>query len=119
MLALVLGRGVHGLFSLLPLLIGALVGHRSGRPRVGRWVAIGLLGVVQVVAAVAVVLPARTEPTPGGGVAELATVTSGGHEFGLMLRGADAGAPVLLYIPGPRSSTCARRSASCPFRFIW
>ncbi len=97
--ALLLGRGVHGLFSLLPLVIGAGVGAGLWRRWPGR-VAMGLLGVVQLTVAVAVVLPARTERIAGG-IAELTSVTSGGHEFGLMLRGADPGAPVLLYVPGP------------------
>ena len=69
--------------------------------------AIGLLAAVVLVVTVAVALPARTEPirtadgtTAADGIAELTTVTSGGHEFGLMIRGVDAAAPVLLYVPG-------------------
>ncbi|MFC6086969.1 alpha/beta fold hydrolase, partial [Sphaerisporangium aureirubrum] len=51
--------------------------------------------------------PARTEPVVGsdgravaGGIAELTSVRVGDHDFGLMIRGVDAGAPVLLYVPG-------------------
>ncbi|MDH6460433.1 pimeloyl-ACP methyl ester carboxylesterase [Micromonospora sp. A200] len=140
--ALVLGRGLHGLLTLLPLLVGAAYGAgiarrtatRADRPasdddrplatgpddvagggtrpsvprhRLRVWLgrgAVGLLAAFLLLVTVAVALPARTAPIAGG-VAELTTVRSGDRELGLMLRGADAGAPVLLFLPGAPGSS--------------
>ncbi|GAB3173275.1 pimeloyl-ACP methyl ester carboxylesterase [Micromonospora palomenae] len=140
--ALVLGRGLHGLLTLLPLLVGAAYGagiarrtaSRADRPASGDgrplatspddvaggetrpsaprhrlrvWLgrgAVGLLAAVLLLVTVAVALPARTAPIAGG-VAELTTVRSGDRDLGLMLRGADAGAPVLLFLPGAPGSS--------------
>jgi pimeloyl-ACP methyl ester carboxylesterase len=104
-LALLVGRGVQGLLALLPLLVGAAYGaglarRRSGvsngrfRRYLGRGVT-GMLAAVVVLVAVAVAIPARTEPIPGG-VAELATV----DRMGVMIRGDDPKAPVLLFMAG-------------------
>ena len=99
MLVLVTGRGVHGLLSLLPMAVGAAYGHRrAGRSRwkrvTGR-VVTGLATAVAALIAVAVAVPARTAPVPGG-VAEL---TRAG-DLSLMIRGRDVRLPVLLYVPG-------------------
>ncbi|MEU4221589.1 alpha/beta hydrolase, partial [Actinoplanes sp. NPDC026623] len=62
---------------------------------------LAVAAAVVLAAAVAVAVPARTAPIPGGrGVAELTHVEVGGHRLGLMIRGADASAPVLLFVPG-------------------
>ncbi|MEU5787257.1 alpha/beta hydrolase [Micromonospora purpureochromogenes] len=140
--ALVLGRGLHGLLTLLPLLVGAAYGAgiarrtatRADRPandddrppatspddvaggetrpsalrhRLRIWLgrgAVGLLAAFLLLVTVAVALPARTAPIAGG-VAELTTVRSGDRDLGLMLRGADAAAPVLLFLPGAPGSS--------------
>ncbi|MBB3094956.1 hypothetical protein FHR83_002619 [Actinoplanes campanulatus] len=87
LLVLITGRGVHGLLALFPMAAGAAWG--SG---VRRRIPLGLAAAGLVLAAV----PARTERIPGG-VAELAQV--GGLR--VMIRGRDAAAPVLLFVPGP------------------
>ncbi|MGN9809735.1 alpha/beta fold hydrolase [Micromonospora sp. BQ11] len=114
-IALLLGRGLHGLFTMLPLLVGAAYGAavaRRGDPSavrrpVWQWagrITTGLLAVVLVLVGVAVALPARTEPIPGG-VAELTTVRSGDRDLGLMVRGARPDVPVLLFVPGAPGSS--------------
>lgn len=113
--ALVLGRGLHGLFTLLPLVVGAACGaglaRRGGlaaaRRPVWTWLGrgiTGLLAALLLLVAVAVALPARTEPIPGG-VVDLSSVRSGDRELGLMVRGADRSAPVLLFLPGAPGSS--------------
>jgi proline iminopeptidase len=56
--------------------------------------------------------PASTEPVVGpdgepveGGVAELTTVPIGGHDQGVMIRGADPDSPVLLFLEGGPGGT--------------
>ncbi|MGB2572066.1 alpha/beta fold hydrolase [Micromonospora citrea] len=171
--ALLLGRGLHGLLTLLPLLVGAAYGAglarraarratavlpapgvadgsrhtpepatgaagdgrhtpepaastgdaraatdvRTGGPAAGSapgrrrpwwtWAGragVGLLAAVVALVTVAAAVPARTAPVPGG-IAELTTVHSGDRELGLMLRGADRNAPVLLFLPGGPGSS--------------
>jgi pimeloyl-ACP methyl ester carboxylesterase len=123
-LALVTGRVFHGLLSVFPMVVGAAFGagiartwaaRGSGEPPGGgtpgaRHVARVLRGLVAGTAAASLVLlvvvlarPARTAPiteaaaTP---VAELTTVRAGGRDLGLMLRGHDVTAPVLLFLAG-------------------
>ncbi|MER7893286.1 alpha/beta hydrolase [Micromonospora sp. NPDC094482] len=179
--ALLLGRGLHGLFTLLPLLVGAAYGaglaRRATRPvageppaasgpaatgetaaadqsaaagestiadqsavagepaaarqpttaprRPGRvWLrrgATGLLAAVVLLVAVVAALPARTDRI-NGGIAELSTVDTGARSLGLMLRGADPAAPVLLFVPGgPGSSEIGamrRHLAALEQRFV-
>ena len=103
--ALAAGRGVQGLLTVLPMVVGAAYGAGPARRgRLGRYLGratIGGLAAVVVLAAVAVVLPARTDPIPGGrSIAELTTVNAGHHELGLMIRGVDTTRPVLLFVPG-------------------
>jgi proline iminopeptidase len=102
-LALISGRGMHGLVTLLPLLTGAALVRRPARGgRVRRYLGragTGLLAAALVLVAALLVIPARTAEVPGG-VAELTSVARGGHRFGLMIRGADRTAPVLLLVPG-------------------
>ncbi|WBB72150.1 alpha/beta hydrolase [Micromonospora sp. WMMD1128] len=109
--ALLAGRGVHGLLALLPMLVGAAYGAGLARrldgvpPRrpVPRWsgrVGIGLLAALLVLVSVGAAVPGRTDPIPGG-IARFDTVDSGGRELGLLIRGTDMSAPVLLVVPGP------------------
>jgi proline iminopeptidase len=125
--ALVSGRGVHGLVSLLPLVVGAIYGAGSARRGVGlsfarggpagvgrgagvrggrRWwlvvrrVFAGVAVGFLAVVVVAVALPAATAPIPGG-VAELTSVPVGSERLGLLIRGNSRSLPVLLFVPGP------------------
>ncbi|WP_250030719.1 alpha/beta fold hydrolase [Paractinoplanes maris] len=93
LIALVTGRGVQAVLTLLPLLLGLAVG-RGVRRRLSRvLVALPAAGLLLLTAVIAV--PARTAPIDGG-VAELTRV--GG--LGVMIRGARPGLPVLLFVPG-------------------
>lgn len=93
-LAFVLGRGVHGLLTLMPMLL----------------------------LTVALIRPARTAPildTDGnvlaGSVTELATLDAGGRELSVMLRGNSDRNPVLLFLAGGPGGTelgAMRRHAS-------
>lgn len=104
-LALVVGRGVHGLLALLPLLVGAAYGAGLARRtsevsgnRLRRYLgrgAVGLLAASVALVAIAVAVPARTAAIPGG-IAELTTV----DRMGVMIRGEDSNAPVLLFLAG-------------------
>ncbi|MBY8871146.1 alpha/beta hydrolase [Micromonospora sp. PLK6-60] len=132
--ALLFGRGLHGLFTLLPLLIGAAYGAglarllrpasaagpasgadrdlalaRGPRPRRAVWtwlgrVGVGLLAALVLLVGAAAAQPARTPPIPGG-VAELTSVRNGDRELGLLLRGQRPDAPVLLFVPGAPGSS--------------
>ncbi len=115
-LALILGRGFHGLVTLLPMLIGAGIGVTLARRLSGQlawpgsltgWApaAIGLLAVLAL--AVLIALPASTPPILGadgrplpGSIAELATARLGGQEQSILIRGESADKPVLLYLAG-------------------
>jgi pimeloyl-ACP methyl ester carboxylesterase len=75
-------------------------------------VALGLAIGVVVLLAVGLARPSGTEPIRGpdgevvpGSVAELARVQVGGHDQGVMLRGHDADAPVLLFLEGGPGGT--------------
>lgn len=118
-MALVVGRGVHGLLTLLPMVLGAALGAAAARRRtgpadgrvtVGAWmrrVVAGVTALVLVAIAALVARPASTDPivdaagTPvPGSVAELTTVDVGDHELGLMIRGRSAESPVMLFLAG-------------------
>ncbi|MEU4240290.1 alpha/beta hydrolase [Actinoplanes sp. NPDC026619] len=108
LLALIVGRGLYMLLALLPMAVGAAYGagwarRRSVRSRsvgaaigrgIGRFVAVVLAAVVLVTGAV-VAVPGRVTAIPGG-ISELAWA----GKLGLMIRGARADAPVLLFVPG-------------------
>ncbi|MBM2615562.1 alpha/beta hydrolase [Actinoplanes sp. LDG1-06] len=89
-IALVAGRGLQLALTLLPLLL-ALAAGRGIRRRV--LFTIPAAALLLFTAAVAV--PARTAGIPSG-VAELTRV----GRLGVMIRGAHADAPVLLFVPG-------------------
>jgi pimeloyl-ACP methyl ester carboxylesterase len=110
-LALALGRGVHLVLLLVPMLLGASVGESMARrapPRIipfaVRWVPAGL---VTVGLAVLLVLPASTPPILGADgaplantVSELTTVTLGGRDQAVLIRGYSVDNPVILYLAG-------------------
>jgi proline iminopeptidase len=119
LIALVTGRGVQGAVSVLPMVVGAAWGagitrrlrtrpaHRTLLPALApRGVsAVAVLLVLAV--GVAVAQPGRTAPITdatgevvAGSVAELTRIPVGGRDLGLMLRGHDAEAPVLLFLAG-------------------
>ncbi|MBJ7470442.1 MAG: alpha/beta fold hydrolase, partial [Solirubrobacteraceae bacterium] len=122
-LALLAGRGFHGLLTLAPMIVGAAwsagyrrqqAGPSAPERRGGRmWLAIrravagaAVVGVAVLLAALlrpASVPPLTTadgEPVPGS-VSELVKVPSpGGIDQWLSIRGADPEAPVMLYLPG-------------------
>ncbi|WP_249998090.1 alpha/beta fold hydrolase [Actinoplanes sp. M2I2] len=92
-IVLIAGRGVQAVLTLLPLLLGLAIG-RGVRRRLGRvLVALPAAGLLLLTAVIAV--PARTAPITGG-VAELTQV----GRLGVMIRGARADLPVLLFVPG-------------------
>ncbi len=121
-LALVLGRGFHGLVGLLPMVLGVSLGAALGRRWSGRvsqarsaglvrrilgWTPQILVSVVLVVLAVLIALPARTPPILGadgrslpGSIAELATVRIGSHDQAIEIRGQSVDNPILLYLSG-------------------
>jgi proline iminopeptidase len=121
--AFLTGRGIHGVLTLLPMVLGAALGagaarrtaqerpgSRSGLQNVMLWlrrsVAIGI-GIALVLLAAMVARPATTAPiltTDGqpvpGSVAELTQVETGGHDLALMIRGRSVDNPVLLFLAG-------------------
>jgi pimeloyl-ACP methyl ester carboxylesterase len=119
--ALVLGRGVHGLLVLAPLALGSVYGvWLAGR--IGNttsvtmgglgWTLTGVTTLAIATMAFFIALPASTAPIVGadgeplaGGVAELATVTIGGHDQTMMIRGRSVENPVLLYLTGGPGGT--------------
>lgn len=122
LLALVVGRGIHGVIALFPIALGAALGAalarrrqnrgpaRHGWPRVGLYArrgAVVLAGVALVVLAVGIARPASTDPIVGldgkplpGSIAELTRVEIGGHDLAMMIRGHSAESPVLLFLAG-------------------
>jgi proline iminopeptidase len=122
LMALTLGRGVHGLLALLPMALGAVAGAalarrragdapaRSRRAVVGLWARRGVAGLTAVALlalAVLVARPATTDPIVdaagdpvAGSIAELTRVDVGDHDLGLMLRGRSTDNPVLLFLAG-------------------
>ncbi|MEP6855948.1 MAG: alpha/beta fold hydrolase [Pedococcus sp.] len=122
-IAFAVGRGLHGLLVLAPMLLGAALGVAWTRRRLSNAhqqrgflskLALGLRRGVTVVTAVALVAlaafvarPAGTDPiidangqTVTGSVAELTRVEIGGHDLALMIRGRSVENPVLLFLAG-------------------
>ncbi|MEV4538724.1 alpha/beta hydrolase [Asanoa sp. NPDC049518] len=104
LVALVTGRGVHGLLSVLPMIVGTA--YATPSTRLGHLWRAGV-AVLAAAVAVAVAIPGRTAPIPGpdgrplpGSVAELVMVDAGDYELSVLIRGHDAAAPVLLFVPG-------------------
>ncbi len=125
-LALVLGRGFHGLLAFIPMTLGASLGAAAWRRqargpertsagparRIARrlpW-AVGFLVVGAL--AVAVALPPSTPPIVDAGgrpvdgaIAELATVRLGGADQRILVRAQDPDKPVLLWLAGGPGQT--------------
>ena len=117
LLALIVGRGFHGLVSLLPMVLGAGLGVFLTRSQAGEMasplrlvmqsIPLGILAIVVIALAVLNGMPARTppivdasgQPVPGS-IAELTAVTIGGHKQTIMIRAHSADLPVLLYLSG-------------------
>jgi proline iminopeptidase len=135
--ALVVGRGFDGVVILLPMVLGATLGAAWARQRWGvppargpqragwraaRRTSTALAAVLVLTLAVGLARPAATAPITGpdgqplaGSVAELSTVRVGGHDQTLMIRGARADAPVLLWLaggPGGSDVGAMRRAGS-------
>lgn len=91
--ALLAGRGLQTIFTVLPMLLGVACG-RGVKGRLGRF-AVALPAAVVLLATAAAAVPARTAPIPGG-IAELRQV----GRLQVMIRGDHASAPVLLFVPG-------------------
>ncbi|SHJ61408.1 Pimeloyl-ACP methyl ester carboxylesterase [Tessaracoccus bendigoensis DSM 12906] len=115
-IALILGRGVQAVFTVLPIILGASLGaalrrrNQGQTPGRGVWArrvgTVALAGVVVAATAVAAV-PGRTQPiisadgTPQpGSIAELTRIPVDRHELGVMIRGRSTDNPVLLFLPG-------------------
>ena len=119
-LALIVGRGFHGLLSVFPMLLGAALAAGAARRldpdrtppsrRAGVVIRRGV-AVLSSVALVALVIglarPARTDAivdangdVVAGSIAELTTIDVDGHDLGLMIRGHDTDNPVLLFLAG-------------------
>jgi proline iminopeptidase len=122
-LALVLGRGFHGVVGLMPMLVGAAYGTRlatrlsagearlpltSGR--ISRSIGTAVLGLTTVALlalAVAIAWPASTPPILGadgkpvpGSITTLEPVRLGGHDQWISIRGVSTDKPVLLWLSG-------------------
>ena len=120
-IAFVLGRFFHAIVALVPMVLGAAYGvwlasllGREPAVRMGifGWAVTGLTTLGLVALAVAFARPGGTPPIVGadgeplpGSVAELTTVTLGGHEQALMIRGRSTDNPVLLYLAGGPGGT--------------
>lgn len=119
-MALVVGRGIHGLLVLAPMVLGAAIGagiarSRSAPTRDGRAHArltprravAGLAGLALIALAVLIARPASTDQIVGpdgrpraGSIAELTRTEVGGRDLALMIRGHDRRNPVLLFLAG-------------------
>lgn len=110
------GRGFDAVVVLLPMVVGAFWGaaitRRDDKVHRGRRVMLIGAAAVVVILALALARPAGTEPIVGadgevieGSIAEIVRVPIGGHEQAIMLRGAGAGAPVLLFLEGGPGGT--------------
>jgi proline iminopeptidase len=118
--ALVVGRVVHGLLVLAPMMVGGLYGvwlaaRLGGSAKIMRrlgWTLTALATVILVLIAVVIARPASTAPIVDadgeqmpGSIAELATVEIGGHDQVLMIRGSSVEKPVLLFLAGGPGGT--------------
>ncbi len=107
-IALLVGRGLHALLVLVPLVVGARVGAlaatgrltpRSPASWVGAFLVVGLAIVVAWPASTPPVVDASGATIPGG-LATLETVPLGGSDQTIMIRAADPSKPVLLFLSG-------------------
>jgi pimeloyl-ACP methyl ester carboxylesterase len=106
--ALVAGRGVHGLLAVFPMVAGAAIALAARRPhRLRSVLPACVLGAATVALAAVVAIPGSVPPVVGpdgsptpGMIAERTAVTLGGLEQTISVRGASADNPVLLYLSG-------------------
>ena len=122
--AAIAGRGFDALVILLPMVVAALWGaaavRRSARPATTgarfalavRRASLVAATLVVVLTGAALVRPVATEPVLGddgrvlpGSIVELVTIPIGGVDQSMMIRGADVGAPVLLFLEGGPGGT--------------
>jgi proline iminopeptidase len=111
----------HGLFAVVPMVLGGLLGLAVA-PRLGvqvapplgagGWIAAAALAVVVATVGVVIARPATTAPILGadgtplpGSVAELTTVVIGGQPQAIMIRGRSTSLPVLLHLAGGPGGT--------------
>jgi proline iminopeptidase len=121
-LAMIVGRGFHGLLALVPMMIGATFGAATARFSTGttpvrhRTAAVGVslrragaaaATLAMVALALGVARPAGTNPIRDdagkrvpGSIAELTRVKIGGHHLAMMIRGASTKNPIVLYLAG-------------------
>ena len=122
-MAFAVGRGVHSLLALLPMVLGAACGAALSRRglstdrrargflgALGLWLRRGVAvvtGLVLVSLAAFIARPATTDPivdaagqTVAGSVAELTRVDIGGRDLAMMIRGRSTQNPVLLFLAG-------------------
>jgi pimeloyl-ACP methyl ester carboxylesterase len=117
-LALILGRGFHGLVGVLPMILGAYWGWAIARSGTGnkiplmqtilagnKWaigatLGLGLLALLILLPATTpAILDANDKPLPGS-IASLEKVRLDGHDQWIMLRGNSTDKPILLYLSG-------------------
>lgn len=120
-IAFIVGRLSHGLLVLVPMMLGAVYGvGLAARLRPGTapamgiagWILTGITTLALGGIAGAIARPATTaaitgtngQPLPGS-IAELRTVSIGGHDQVLMIRGRNHDNPVLLYLAGGPGGT--------------
>ena len=138
-LALILGRGFHGIVGLLPMIFGAWVGVRlarlwtadataAGSSRAGSdlagWLPLAAGAAALLALTVLIALPASTPPIRdanggplAGSVAELVTLRIGGENQSVLIRGHSVDNPVLLYLaggPGPEQPAAPARDLPGP-----
>ncbi len=115
-LALIVGRGVHGLIAFPPLLLGVGLGLTWVRAaeahiRFGHMLLqqplLIMLALIAAGIAILNMLPASTPPLVDAdgqpipeSIAELTTVRLGGREQAIMVRGRSTDLPVILYLSG-------------------
>lgn len=125
-IALAVGRGLHGILALAPMVLGGALGAGFARqiqgPRVrhgwarlplyARRAVTALVAVGLVALAVMIARPATTDPILGpdgeplaGSIAELTRVEIGGHDLAMMIRGNSSDSPVLLFLAGGPGGT--------------
>lgn len=105
-LAFIVGRGLHLLLAVLPMVVGIGLGRASAearRPRVptflGAVAVIGLAALVAWPASTPPIVDASGQPIPGS-VAEVVGVPINGTDQTISIRAADPDAPVILYLSG-------------------
>lgn len=121
-LAFVVGRGVHGVLALVPMVLGAALGAGWARRRplspddppqrggFGPWMRRGVAAMTALALVAVAALVARPAGTDqildesgqpaAGSVAELTRARIGGHDLAMMIRGRSTENPVLLFLAG-------------------